>query len=361
MTWWLGFAVIAAFGVSLASTFAARAAARRLDWLDQPSQRKVHTDPIPLLGGIAMYLAFVIAVPVARSRTVMEEGVVVLAGATLLLLVGIVDDRRGLAPLPKLLAQVAAALILVVGGVGVAIFPYQWLNIAATILWIVGICNAMNLLDNMDGLSGGVAAIACAAFTILAIMHGQIWVSIIAAVLLGAILGFLRYNWNPATIFMGDAGSLLLGFLLAVLAMKLRFPDVDPQRTWFVPILILGVPIFDTTLVTISRLRRGISISSGGRDHVSHRLIILGLSVKQAVGTIYLAAIVCGAIAVAAVMLPDVRAVQALVAVFALAALLALILLERVDLSNTGQTAKTPEQRTLARLKQRGDEFLQRA
>jgi hypothetical protein len=139
---------------------------------------------------------------------------------------------------------------------------------------------------------------------------------------------------------MGDAGSLVLGFLLAVLAIKLRFPNVDPQRTWPIPLLILAVPIFDTTLVIISRLRRGVSISSGGRDHVSHRLVQLGLSVRQAVGTIYLAAALCGGAAVAVLLLPNLPYVYGLIALLGLAALSALFFLERVDLSDTGQVPR---------------------
>jgi UDP-GlcNAc:undecaprenyl-phosphate GlcNAc-1-phosphate transferase len=356
----LGMAVFAALLISLSGTFVARGAARRLDWLDQPSRRKMHTDPIPLLGGIAMYLAFVIAIPIADSRTVIEEGIVVLAGATILLVVGVIDDRRGINPRPKLMAQVAAALLLVIGGVGVNFLPFDWLNAAATIVWVVGICNAMNLLDNMDGLSAGVAAIACAFFTALAIIHGQIWVSIVAAVLLGAVLGFLRYNWNPATIFMGDAGSLLLGFMLAVLAIKLRFPGVDPQRSWMIPILVLAVPIFDTTLVTISRLRRGVSISSGGRDHVSHRLVRLGLSVRQSVTIIYLAALLCGGAAIRIAVQHSLPYVYALAILLVIAAVAALILLEQVDLSDTGQAVRAPEQRRLARLRRLSSELVQR-
>jgi UDP-GlcNAc:undecaprenyl-phosphate/decaprenyl-phosphate GlcNAc-1-phosphate transferase len=302
MSWPLEFAVLVAVGTSLAATFLARTAALHFHWLDQPSQRKVHTNPIPLLGGIAMYVAFVLAVLVTNSQTVLNEGATVLIGATLLLVVGIIDDRRGLSPLPKLLAQAGAAILLVIGGIGVEFLPFAWLNLVATILWVAAICNAMNLLDNMDGLSAGVAAIACTFFSLLALWHGQIWVSIVAAVLLGATLGFLRFNWNPATIFMGDAGSLLLGFLLAVVAIKLRFPHVDPHRTWAIPLLVLAVPIFDTTVVTISRLRRGVPISSGGRDHVSHRLVRLGLSVRQAVATIYLMAALCGGAAISLLM-----------------------------------------------------------
>lgn len=344
MNWPLELVVPIAVAISLTGTFLARLAAVHLDWLDQPNHRKIHTNPIPLLGGIAMYMAFLISVLFTNSRTVLEEGTAVLISATLLLVVGVIDDQRGLGPLTKLLAQTAAAVLLVIGGIGVELFPFAWLNLAATILWVAAICNAMNLLDNMDGLSAGVAAIACAFFTLLALWHGQIWVSIVAAVLLGATLGFLRFNWNPATIFMGDAGSLLLGFLLAVLAIKLRFPDVDPRRTWPIPLLVLAVPIFDTTVVIISRLRRGVPVSSGGRDHVSHRLVRLGLSVRQAVAAIYLAAILCGGAAVAAILLPSPQYVYALVALIGIVGLVALVLLERVDLSDTGQVAREAQQ-----------------
>ncbi len=361
MNSWLGIAIMVAFAVSLATTFVVRRAAHRFDWLDQPNRRKMHNNPVPLMGGIAMYAGFLVAIPVARSRTVVEEGAVVLAGATLLLLTGIIDDRRGMRPSVKLLAQVVAALFLVAGGVHISLFPNDALNIVATVFWVVGICNAMNLLDNMDGLSGGVAAIACAMFAILAVMNGQIWVSVVAAVLFGAILGFLWFNWNPASIFMGDAGSLLLGFLLAVLAIKLRFPHVEQERAWVVPLLVLIVPIVDTTLVTLSRLRRGVSIASGGRDHVSHRLLTLGLSVPQAVGLVYAAALLGGAAAVAVTMIASESAAAFVVVAAIVASTAAIIGFERLDLSDTGQTARPIDQRPVARLKQRTDHLLERA
>jgi UDP-GlcNAc:undecaprenyl-phosphate GlcNAc-1-phosphate transferase len=340
MNWSLEFAVLIAVAISLGGTFLARHAAVRLDWLDQPDQRKVHANPIPLLGGIAMYMAFLISVLFTDSRTVLAEGTTVLIGATLLLVVGIIDDQRGMSPRTKLLAQASAAILLVIGGAGAEFLPFAWMNLAATILWVAAICNAMNLLDNMDGLSAGVAAIACAYFTVLALWQGQLWVSIVAAVLLGATLGFLRFNWNPATIFMGDAGSLLLGFLLAVLALKLRFPDIDPRRTWPIPLLVLAVPIFDTIVVTISRLGRGVPITSGGRDHVSHRLVRMGLSVRQAVGAIYLMAALCGGAAVIVLLLPSLPYIYGFVAVIGVAGLVALLRLEQVDLSDTGQVAR---------------------
>ena len=144
---------------------------------------------------------------------------------------------------------------------------------------MIGITNAVNFLDNMDGLSGGVTAIAAAWFLLLSITNGQILVAPFAAALMGASLGFLVYNFNPARIFMGDAGSLFLGFMLAAVGLKLRFPGQPDAMTWMIPVLVLGIPVLDMTLVTISRLRRGVNPwTTAGKDHLSHRLVQLGLN-----------------------------------------------------------------------------------
>ena len=345
--------VLLAIVVSLIATDLARNAARHFDWLDHPNRRKVHTTPIPLLGGIAIYLAFLAAVLLANARSVLGEGLAVLVAASLLVATGAVDDQRGLGPRPKLLVQVLATILLIIGGIHVDLFGLAWLNYALTLLWVIGICNAMNLLDNMDGLAGGTAAIACAFFVVLAVLQGQIWVSLVAAALLGSTLGFLRYNWNPATIFMGDAGSLLLGFLLAVVGLKLRFPYGNPEQAWMIPILVLALPICDTTLVTISRLRRGISIASGGRDHISHRLVRLGLSMRQAVAVLYLAAVLCGLAALVVALTPSVLLAYVLAGLLGVAALGAIVLLERVDLTDTGQMPSAGRARVALRQAER--------
>lgn len=346
--WSLVFTVLLAVGISLVGTWLARGAAVRFAWLDQPSRRKMHTNPIPLLGGLAMYGAFLLAVLLTDARLVVSEGLAALLGATLLVAVGMWDDQRGMHPGVKLLAQAAATAIVIFGGLGATFTPLPWLNWGVTFLWVIGICNAMNLLDNMDGLSAGVASIASAFFVMLALSQGQVFVSVISAALFGATLGFLMHNWNPATIFMGDAGSLLLGFLLALLGLKLRFTSAGPDRTWLIPILVLAVPIFDTTLVTISRLRRGVSVASGGKDHVSHRLVRLGLHVREAVGTIYLATLITGGAAVAILTVPQIGQVYAIVAAIVAIGLALLVLLERVDLADTGQLTRA-ERRALRR------------
>jgi UDP-GlcNAc:undecaprenyl-phosphate GlcNAc-1-phosphate transferase len=171
--------------------------------------------------------------------------------------------------------------------------------VAITFLWLAVISNAVNFLDNMDGLCAGVSGIAAAYIALLAALNDQFLIAPMAAAIFGACIGFLRYNFKPATIFMGDAGSLLLGFLLAIMTLQLRFPDNVNTVTWMVPLAVLGVPLFDLTLVTVSRLRRGVNpLTTAGKDHTSHRLVRVGLSQREAVMAIYLAGAAFGVISV---------------------------------------------------------------
>jgi UDP-GlcNAc:undecaprenyl-phosphate GlcNAc-1-phosphate transferase len=311
--------------------------ARKLGWrlgiIDQPSVRKVHLKPIPRLGGLAIYAAFILALLIFEDQFRIPQLISILIGATLVSFLGVWDDRWGLRPLLKLVGQMVAALILVFSGVQVQFLPYPFLNVAVTILWIVGITNALNLLDNMDGLSGGVGAVAAAFFLLLAAMNGQYLVGGLAAALLGACLGFLIYNFNPATVFMGDTGSLFLGFILAALGIKLRFPGRLDIVTWMVPVVVLGLPVFDTTLVVISRLRRSVPVYQGGKDHVSHRLVAMGLTQREAVLILYL---VCGALGVLAIFITQASLLEGYVigGAIALIGLLALVKLECVDVGS---------------------------
>ena len=209
--------------IAIGGTPLVRYVAMRLGILDQPAARKIHQTPMPLMGGAAIYIAFIAALAFWGERRYVNELVGIFVGATLVSLVGALDDRRGLGSYVKLAFQVAAAAILIISGVQVRLFN-GIMDIVLTFLWVVGITNAFNLLDNMDGLSSGVATIAAAFFTLLAAMSDQYLVGTLAAALCGACAGFLVYNWNPARIFMGDTGSLFLGFLLAAVGIKLRFP-----------------------------------------------------------------------------------------------------------------------------------------
>lgn len=283
---------------AISTTPGARWLALKFGIIDQPTERKVHSTPIPRFGGIAMYGAVVVALLVFRERFRFDQLVSILLGATWVSFLGVWDDRWGLRPMLKLTGQIVAAIFLIVAGVQVQFLPYEGLNWAVTILWVVGLTNAFNFLDNMDGLSGGIAAIASAFFLLLAVQSGQYLVGGLSAALLGASVGFLVYNFNPASIFMGDTGSLFLGFMLAAAGIKLRFPDSSDLITWMVPVLVLGVPIFDTTLVVISRVRRGLHPVTPGKDHISHRLVRMGFTQREAVMALYLLGGMLGLVAV---------------------------------------------------------------
>jgi UDP-GlcNAc:undecaprenyl-phosphate GlcNAc-1-phosphate transferase len=285
---------------AIGGTPVARRAAIALGMLDQPDARKLHKAPVPLLGGVAIYAACIAALLLFGSQFYVGQVIGILLGATWVSFLGIWDDWRNLRPLLKLVGQSLAALILIATGVQIEFLREPILNALVTIVFVVGITNAINFLDNMDGLSGGLAAVASAWFLVLSIQNGQYLVAPFAAALLGASLGFLVYNFNPASIFMGDAGSLFLGFILAAVAIKLRFPGHPDNITWMIPVLVLALPIFDTALVFISRVRRGVNpFTTAGKDHVSHRLARRGLRPKQTVLALYGISMVLGALAYA--------------------------------------------------------------
>jgi len=320
----------------LGATPVFRRLAGRLGMVDRPDARRVHLSPVPLLGGIAIYAGFIMALLLFGEGWVVSEAISILIGATIVSFLGIWDDRWGVRPVMKLLGQAIAAGIVFVSGVQVSFLPHQALNLLITFLWILGITNALNLLDNMDGLSGGVGAVAAAFFLLLAALNGQYLVASLAAALLGVCIGFLVYNFNPASIFMGDAGSMFLGFVLAAVGIKLRFPNHPNVITWMIPVVVLGLPIFDTTLIVVSRLRRGINpLTNPGKDHVSHRLVSLGLSQRQAVILLY--GVCCGLGLVGLlIMHASLLPAYALgIAVF-LIGLASLVGLERVKLTGGG-------------------------
>ncbi|MBK8988626.1 MAG: undecaprenyl/decaprenyl-phosphate alpha-N-acetylglucosaminyl 1-phosphate transferase [Chloroflexi bacterium] len=284
-------AVLVIFVIALAVTAVSipwvRKAAIGLGFVDAPAQRKLHTDPIPLMGGVAIFGGAMIAV-LAFANGLASSVIGVALALSLVALVGLVDDRIGLPAWAKLGAQFLAFLVLAYFGIRVQLPIPDALNYLLTFLWLAGISNAINFLDNMDGLSAGVSAVAASFMLLLGLQNNQFLVSALAAAILGSCLGFLRYNFKPAQIFMGDAGSLFLGFSLAILGLQLRFPGNVSFVTWMVPVFILGLPIFDTTLVVISRIRRGVSPNTAGKDHTSHRLVNRGYSQREAVLLLYL-------------------------------------------------------------------------
>jgi len=303
--------------LTLSGTPVMRLVALRFGVIDQPAARKIHANPVPLLGGAAIYIAFIVVLLLFGDRRYIHEVIGIFIGASLMSLMGVLDDRWGLGSYIKLGGQLLAAGILIYSGVQVRVWG-GWLDIAVTIIWVVGITNAMNLLDNMDGLSGGIALIAAVFFTLLAALSDQYLVGALAAALAGGCAGFLVYNWNPAQIFMGDTGSLFLGFLLAAVGIKLRFPSNSDTITWMIPVLVMGVPVFDTTLVFLSRLRRGKNpLTTPGRDHISHRLALLTGSRREAVLLCYLLA---GALGLGAIFITQANVIEATVVAIAVGA-----------------------------------------
>ncbi len=274
--------------------------ALRTGAMDRPGGHKGHDSPVPYLGGVAIVVAFagsVAAAAVIRPpHSGMDELVVVLAVAVGLAVVGLLDDLRDLSPMFRLLLEVGAGLAVWEVGAGVQITGTTWIDVAVTVFWVVGVTNAFNLLDNMDGLAAGLAGVACAAYFVIAATNGQYLVAGLSVGLAGCALGFLRHNLHPARIYMGDGGALFLGFLVAYLGIKLRFEGAR-SASFLVPVIVCSVPILDTTLVTIARLATGRSPFEGGRDHVSHRLVKMGLPVRVAVAGIHFASVSIGVIA----------------------------------------------------------------
>ena len=292
--------------VSLALTPLAAMLAVRLEMLDQPGPRKLHSRPTPVLGGLAIYVAFLLSIGLFLPGAFWREAAAVVAGATLLLLTGILDDLGRLHPQVKLMGIMPlAALILALSGIRIASWPFSSylpesahgpLSLIVTVFWVVGVTAAFSILDHMDGLCAGVAAMASAFFLLFGFLQDDVLVSSLAAAVLGGALGFLKWNFKPARIFMGDGGAMFLGFMLATLGLKTT--SGGQGYNWVVPVFVLGVPIFDTALIIISRLRRGLlPFSSPGKDHTAHRLADLGLGQRKAVLSLYIVGWAFGLIA----------------------------------------------------------------
>jgi len=286
----------AALLFALVGTPAARSLALRLGLIAMPRSDRAHGVPTAMMGGVAIYLGATASLLVGGTIASLlfggwrglDELAAILAGATLMGAVGLWDDRVRLRPWPKLLLQLAAVSLPVLAGVQVRLDLPNVLNIVLTFAWALYVTNGVNFSDNMDGVAAGISAVAAAFFTLIAAMNGQYLVSALAAATMGAALGFLRYNLPlpRASVFMGDAGALFLGYMLSMLGIKLRFPNNVSLLTWMVPVLVLGVPLFDTTMVFLSRLRRHVSPLRGGVDHTAHRLARLGLGALGATLTL---------------------------------------------------------------------------
>lgn len=316
--------------------------ARHLGLIDRPASHKFHRHPTPYLGGLAI-AGSVLAIVVAGSfsERVRVETVAIVLGAAAVSAIGLIDDWRTVRPLLRLAVQSLAALGLWMAGIRLGPTDVMVLDLLVTVLAVVTITNAVNLLDNMDGLSTGTVAIVAFFSFVAASWEGQYLVATMAIVLSGACLGFLPYNFSPARIFLGDAGTLFMGFLVAAILIKVDLAGYPLVTRLAVPILILAVPLFDTALVVVSRARGGRPIFRGGTDHSSHRLVALGTSPRQAAIVTYGASILSGSLALALLRVDRPAFTWGVVGASVVGGLLLVWLLERVELP-TGSTPLRP-------------------
>ena len=301
---------IAAFALTGLLTWPVRALAIKLGAMDRPNMaRKIQAEPVPYLGGVAIALGvstvtFGALFFTSNPDVIIERGLVAIIPAIILGLVGLIDDLKSLAPWPRLLIQTivgsAIAFIIVQNGTIGTPFGSSSLNTFVSIVWIVGICNSINFFDNLDGAASGAVGIAALGVFYIAFDRGQELVSALTIVTAGATLGFLMWNKSPAKIYMGDAGALFLGVIISVATIRLN-PGITPiWQSLAIPVMLLAVPLLDTCVAVFSRLSRGVSPLTGGKDHLSHRLVRTGLSRRRAAVSLWSAS---GVSAVAAVCL----------------------------------------------------------
>ena len=283
-----------AFGIVVLLTPAVGGMARLLGVVDQPDARRLNKRPIPRLGGLAIFLG--ILVPSLAFLDLSGEMRGILLGAAVACVVGAVDDFRGLAPLPKFAGQVAAAAIPVAFGVWIDHFTFPfvgvvdlpaWVGMPLTVVWIVAVMNMVNFLDGMDGLAAGVCAISGLTFATLALSLGKVDAALLSAVVAGACVGFLRHNFFPARIFMGDSGALVLGFTLAAVSISGLLKTASTV-VLLLPLLVLAVPIMDTSFVVARRLKHSRPIYTADRSHLHHRFLNIGFSQRRAAATMWL-------------------------------------------------------------------------
>jgi UDP-GlcNAc:undecaprenyl-phosphate GlcNAc-1-phosphate transferase len=293
---------IVPFLLSLALTPLVKFIATKVGIVAKPKEDRWHNKVVPLLGGVSIYVSFLVGYLLFLPKASMPLGLIV--GVTSIFILGLIDDIKGLSPQNKIIGQIICASLAIMFGVIIKIIEIPVVAIPLTILWMVGIANAFNLLDNMDGLSSGVAVIATTTLFVCSLLLKNYEVAAASLVLIGATLGFLPYNFYPAKIFMGDCGAMFIGFTLACLTVEGTWKQASNLFiVLFTPVLALAVPIFDTVFVTITRKIDGVSIAKGGKDHTSHRLVFLGLPERKAVIILYVISAAFGLAALASLYL----------------------------------------------------------
>ena len=322
---WVAAALVTAMVVALIATPVVKSLAFKVGAVDVPKDnRRMHDHPIPRMGGLAIFFGFILSVLLYVEMTPQLRGM--LLGGVIIVVLGIFDDIYALGAKFKLVIQIVAALVAVLSGNVIQIlsnpnvlspnpwWDLGWLSYPATVLWIVAITNAVNLIDGLDGLACGVSTISSMTLLVIALVVSEADVAILMAALAGGCLGFLPYNMNPAKIFMGDTGSTFLGFILATVSIEGLFKSYA-IISFAVPFLMLGLPIFDTCFAILRRVSHGQSPMAPDRGHIHHRLIDMGFNQKQAVAVLYVISAILG---LSAVVLTTTNVVRAMVVLLAL-------------------------------------------
>lgn len=303
-------ALLAALVISFLMTPVVKTFAYKVGAIDVPKDgRRMHKEPIPRLGGLAIFMGFMVSILLFVNIRGNQQMQSILLGAVIIVVLGVVDDIMALPAMLKFVVQIVAALIPALNGVTILAFSnpnifsdrLYWvlgsLSVPFTVIWIVAITNSVNLIDGLDGLADGVSAISATTMLVIALLYSEAQVAIVMAALVGACVGFMPYNLNPAKMFMGDTGATFLGYILATMSIQGLF-KYYAVISFVVPFLILGLPIFDTSFAFIRRIAHGQSPMHADRGHIHHRLIDMGLNQKQAVATLYVISAILGLSAV---------------------------------------------------------------
>lgn len=303
-------ALLVALVVSFLTTPVVKSFAYKVGAIDVPKDaRRMHKVPIPRLGGLAIFIGFMVSILLFVNIRGNQQMQSILLGAVIIVVLGVVDDIMALPAMLKFVVQIVAALIPALNGVTILAFSnpnifsdkLYWvlggLSVPFTVIWIVAITNSVNLIDGLDGLADGVSAISATTMLVIALLYAEAQVAIVMAALVGACVGFIPYNLNPAKMFMGDTGATFLGYILATMSIQGLF-KYYAVVSFVVPFLILGLPIFDTAFAFIRRIAHGQSPMHADRSHIHHRLIDMGLNQKQAVATLYVISAILGLSAV---------------------------------------------------------------
>jgi len=334
--------LLASYGVPIART-----AALKYGIVDAPDGRLKHQrEPVPYFGGLAIYLAFLMSL--AFTFEFRHDVLGIILGGTIVVMLGLIDDFGVLTPWTKLAGQLLAVFVLIKSGIRIEIaaFP-EWLDVVLTVFWMVGLINAFNLLDIMDGLSAGVGAVSAGCLLIVAVLQNDQMMVFMLAALIGSLVGFLRYNWQPARIYMGDTGAMFIGLLLGAMTMIEKYPS-DHPFSLLTPVFILGIPIFDTLFVMYVRYQRGLPIFWGSPDHIAIRLRHWGMSVPQVVVASYLATACVGAVGLLVMSVSEQVAISLCLGTVALL-FAATMVLKQVDVRKPAHAVTKPgEERTAA-------------